>query len=52
LSWSCLIKLPVYRREKVSVVYIKNMLGKIAWAVPSSEKDKPIHGIAFAQRPG
>ena len=38
--------------DKVSVVHIKNMLGKTVWVTPASGKGKPIRGIAFAQGPG
>ncbi|GAB0208180.1 hypothetical protein GRJ2_003283700 [Grus japonensis] len=38
--------------DKVPIVRMKNMLVKIVWVSPASDKSKPICGIAFAQGPG
>ncbi|KAF4794331.1 uncharacterized protein K02A2.6-like protein [Turdus rufiventris] len=38
--------------DKVPVVHMNSILGKTVWISPTSGKDKPIHGIVFAQGPG
>ncbi|GAB0189131.1 hypothetical protein GRJ2_001378400 [Grus japonensis] len=38
--------------DKVPVVCMKNMLGKVVWVIFASGKGKPICRIAFAQGPG
>jgi len=38
--------------DKVPVVHMRNMLGKMVWVNPSSGKGKLIRGIAFAEGPG
>ena len=38
--------------DKVPVVHIKNMLGKVAWVFSVSGKGKPLRGTVFAQGPG
>ena len=35
--------------DKVPVVHIKNMLGKVAWVFSVSGKGKPLHAAVFAQ---
>lgn len=37
--------------DKISVMHIKNMLGKTVWVISASGTGKPIYGIAFAQGP-
>ncbi len=38
--------------DKVSVVHVKNMLGKVVWVFPASGKGKPLRGTVFAQGAG
>lgn len=38
--------------NKVPVVHIKNILGKIVWVIPVSAKGKTIIEAGFAQEPG
>ena len=46
-------KLPlVVDGDKVPVVRMRDLRGKMVWASPAPGKGKPIHGIAFAQGPG
>uniref|UniRef100_A0A8C0ENN5 ribonuclease H n=1 Tax=Bubo bubo TaxID=30461 RepID=A0A8C0ENN5_BUBBB len=46
-------KLPrVVDGDKVPVVRMRDLLGKMVWVRPAPGKGKPIHGIVFAQGPG
>jgi len=38
--------------DKVPVVCIRNLLGKVVWVIPSSGKGKPVPVLVFAQGPG
>ncbi|KAJ7409507.1 hypothetical protein BTVI_56325 [Pitangus sulphuratus] len=38
--------------DKVPVIHLRGMLGKAVWVAPTSDQDKPIHGIVFAEGPG
>uniref|UniRef100_A0A8C8AJU2 ribonuclease H n=3 Tax=Otus sunia TaxID=257818 RepID=A0A8C8AJU2_9STRI len=38
--------------DKVPVVRMRDLLGKMVWVSPAPGKGKPIHGIVFAQGPG
>ncbi|XP_074717912.1 uncharacterized protein LOC141940628 [Strix uralensis] len=46
-------KLPrVVDGDRVPVVRMRDLLGKMVWVSPAPGKGKPIHGIVFAQGPG
>jgi len=38
--------------DKVPVVHVKNMLGKVVWVFPASGMGKPLCGTVFTQGPG
>ena len=38
--------------DKVPVVLVKSMLGKVVWVLPASGEGKPFRGTVFAQGPG
>ncbi|XP_074710644.1 uncharacterized protein LOC141937115 isoform X2 [Strix uralensis] len=38
--------------DKVPVMRMRDLLGKMVWVSPAPGKGKPIHGIVFAQGPG